>query len=63
MPATHRKAQGGGSLLNSLDERAATKALDNFVSLGTYYRRADLLLRQVRVGGERRRAGGAASHT
>lgn len=47
MPATHRKGQGG-SRLEALTERACAKPVDNFASIKTYYRSADLLLRQVR---------------
>lgn len=53
MPATHRKASDGTSrLIDSLNARAAagSRPVDNFSSIQTYYRRADLLLRQV--GGE-----------
>jgi len=48
MPATHRKAAEGSSLLDSLNARAdRSRVVDNFASITTYYRRADLLLRQV----------------
>jgi hypothetical protein len=51
MPATHRKGQAA-SRLETLAERARAKPVDNFASISTYYRSADLLLRQVsRSGG------------
>lgn len=48
MPAVHRKPSDGG-LLGNLNARAAagSRAVDNFASIQTYYRRASLLLRQV----------------
>lgn len=46
MPATHRKGDTG-SRLSTLQQRARAKPVDNFASINTYYRSADLLLRQV----------------
>ncbi|KAI3435549.1 hypothetical protein D9Q98_001614 [Chlorella vulgaris] len=48
MPATHRKGQAA-SRLETLAERARAKPVDNFASISTYYRSADLLLRQAEV--------------
>ena len=50
MPAVGRRTQQQATLLDSLQDRAAPKGVDNFVSLHIYYRQADLLLRQVTLG-------------
>ena len=50
MPAPRgaRDGQSGSSLLDSLHASVETKAANNLIKLPTYYRSAQLLLRQVR---------------